>query len=109
MVGDLAFQAYNRAAQLGKARAKPDRHAIDVQMTDLDRVDNRELAEAAHTIAQALEVAARTTKTDKSDTLRRLVLRLILRFGGEHPDQDLLDTIFQEADAAGTNQEEGDS
>ena len=101
LVSDLAFQAYNRAAQLGKVRAKPDRHAIDVQMTDLDRVDNRELAEAAHTLAQALEPVARTTKTAKSDTLRRLALRLVLRFGGEHPDQDLLDAIFQEAAAAG--------
>ena len=105
LVRDLSYQAYTRAAQLGKTRAKPDLHAIDVQMTDLDRVDNRELAEAAHTIAQALEIAASSTKTAKSATLRRLALRLILRFGGEHPEPELLDTIFQEADAAGEDED----
>ena len=97
LVQDLAFHAYTRAAQLGTVRAKPNRDAIRVDMTDLDRSDNRELATAAHTIAQALETAARSTATTRSDTLRRLALRLVLRFGGERLTEEQLDAIFDEA------------
>jgi hypothetical protein len=101
MVSDLAHTAYTRAAQLGTVRAKPNRTAIQVEMTDIDRVDNRDLAHAAHAIAQALDIAARTTATSNSNTLRRLALRLVLRFGGEQLDEATYDTIFREADEAG--------
>jgi hypothetical protein len=104
MVQDLAHTAYTRAAQLGRVRAKPNRNAITVEMTDIDRVDNRDLATAAHTIAQAMETAARTTATTRSDTLRRLALRLIMRFGGETLDEDTIDAIFNEAGPAPSNQ-----
>jgi len=97
LVQDLAHHAYTRAALLAKVRAKPNRSAIAITMTDLDRADNRDLALAAQTIAQALDIAARTTATAKSDTLRRLALRLILRFGGEHLDNETVDAIFDEA------------
>jgi D-alanyl-D-alanine dipeptidase len=97
MVQDLTHQAYTRAYQLGKTRSKPDPKAVTVDMTDIDRVDNRDLADAAHTIAQAVEIAARSTDTTKSNTLRRLALRLILRFGGEQLDEDTVNTILSEA------------
>jgi hypothetical protein len=97
IVQDLAHNAYTRAALLAKVRAKPNRSAIAITMTDLDRADNRDLASAAQTIAQALDIAARTTATAKSNTLRRLALRLILRFGGEHLDNETIDAIFAEA------------
>ncbi len=106
MVQDLTHHAYTRAAQLGRVRAKPNRDAITVDMTDIDRVDNRDLATASHTIAQALETAARTTATSRSDTLRRLALRLIMRFGGETLDEDTLETIFSEAGPAPSAQEQ---
>ena len=100
LVQDLTHQAFTRAAQLGRVRAKPNRDAITVEVTDIDRVDNRDLANAARTIAQALEIAARTTATGRSETLRRLALRLILRFGGEQLDQDTFDAIFAEVGPA---------
>ena len=112
MVQDLTHQAYIRAALLGRVRAKPNRDAITVEMTDIDRVDNRDLADAAHTIAQALDIAARTTATTRSDTLRRLALRLIMRFGGESLDEETIDTILDEAGdapAPPTAAPEGDS
>ncbi len=112
MVQDLTHHAYSRAAALGLARAKPNRDAITVEMTDIDRVDNRDLADASHTIARSLEIATRTTHTERSETLRRLALRLILRFGGEQLDEDTFDTIFQEAgDVPATEPDppEGDS
>ena len=100
LVQDLAHHAYTRAANAGRTRAKPNRDAITVDMTDIDRVDNQDLATASHTIAQALDIAARTTATSRSDTLRRLALRLILRFGGEQLDNDTIDAIFEEAGPA---------
>ncbi|MEJ2189573.1 MAG: hypothetical protein P8Y93_09190, partial [Acidobacteriota bacterium] len=97
MIADLTNTAYTRAYNLGKTRAKPNPDLIAVDMTDIDRVDNRDLASAAHTIAQALDIAARATTTAKSTTLRRLALRLILRFGGEQLDEDTIDAIIDEA------------
>ena len=85
-------------------QTQPRRHHVN--MTDIDRVDNRDLADASHTIAQALEIAARTTSTTRSDTLRRLALRLILRFGGEQLDEATIDQILDEAgDAPGSIEE----
>ncbi len=98
LVQDLTHQAYTRAALLGKTRGRPNRDAIIVDMVDLDRTDNQALAEASHKIAQALEIAARTTETGGSLSLRRLILRLVLRFGGEQVRDRDLDTILQEAD-----------
>jgi hypothetical protein len=106
MVQDLAHRAYTRAPELGRVRAKPNRDAISVDMTDIDRVDNRDLATASHTIAQALDTAARTTATSHSETFRRLALRLILRFGGEMLDEDTVETIFREAKDAPAPQEQ---
>jgi hypothetical protein len=107
LVQDLAHQAYIRAALLNKARAKPNRDAIDVQFVDLDRTDNTTLATAANTIAQAMETVARTTQTTRSDTLRRLILRLVLRFGGEQLRPGTIDTIFDEAGAAQDSDDSG--
>ncbi len=97
MVQDLAHQAYTRAALLGRYRARPNRAAIAVDMTDIDRTDNTALATAAHQIAQALQIAAKATDTGRSLTLRRLILRLVLRFAGEPTKDQDLDAILEEA------------
>jgi len=97
MVQDLAHQAYTRAALLGKVRTRPNRDAIAIEFVDLDRTDNNSLATAALTIAQALDTVAATTETAKSATLRRMILRLVLRFGGEQLSPELLDNIFNES------------
>ncbi len=98
MVQDLAHQAYTRAALLGRYRARPNRDAIVIDMTDIDRTDNAALADAAHRIAQALQIAAEATDTRGSLTLRRLILRLVLRFAGEPTKAEDLDAILAEAD-----------
>jgi len=97
LVQDLAHQAYSRAAFLGRYRARPNRDAITVDMTDIDRTDNAALADAAHKIAQALQITARATETRGSLTLRRLILRLVLRFAGEPAKTEDLDKILSEA------------
>jgi hypothetical protein len=78
-------------------RATPNRAAIATEMADIDRQDNQELAQAAQTMAQALQILG-TQLPGHSDTLRRLVLRLVMRFAGEPLDEPVIDTIFRELD-----------
>ena len=98
VVVDLVHTAYTRAWQLGKVRANPNRDAIVTEMADIDRQDNQELATAAHNVAQALEVLT-TQLPGRSDTLRRLVLRLVMRFAGEPLEEPVIDQILGELDA----------
>jgi hypothetical protein len=97
VVVDLAHIAYTRAWQLGKVRANPNRDAIVAETADIDRQDNQELATASRDIAQALQILS-AQMPGRSDTLRRLVLRLVMRFAGEPLDEPVLDTILQELD-----------
>jgi hypothetical protein len=95
VVVDLAHIAYTRAWQLGKTRATPNRDAIVAETADIDRQDNQELATASRDIAQALQILS-AQLPGRSDTLRRLVLRLVLRFAGEPLDEPVLDQILAE-------------
>jgi hypothetical protein len=95
VVVDLVHTAYTRAWQLGMVRATPNRAAIATEMADIDRQDNQELATAAHNMAQALQVLT-TQLPGQSDSLRRLVLRLVMRFAGEPLDEPVIDQIMQE-------------
>jgi hypothetical protein len=98
IVQDLAHTAYTRAWEIGKGRGKPNRNAITVEMTDIDREDNQDLAEAARTIAQALDTLSDTVTPaeGRSATLRRLILRLVLRFAGEPAPDALVEQIMGE-------------
>jgi hypothetical protein len=101
MVTDLANIAYTRAWEIGRARSRPDASAITVEMTDIDRDDNQDLATASKTIAEALQTAAEIIepRPARSATLRRLMLRLVLRFAGEPMNDETLDTVFDELEA----------
>jgi hypothetical protein len=96
MVIDLTHIAYTRAHQIGKVRARPNPDAVDVSMTDIDRDDNRNLAEAAATIASALATLTDTLDARNSPTLRRLILRLVFRFAGEPLREPVIEQIFRE-------------
>ncbi len=95
MVQDLAHIAYARAYEIGKVRARPNRDAIIVETTDIDRQDNQELASAARDISNALAILAGQLP-GRSSRLQRLVLRLVLRFAGETPPDEDLDAIMDE-------------
>jgi hypothetical protein len=104
IVGDLAHIAYRRAWQIGKVRARPRRDAITVATTDLDRQDNRDLAMAARTIAQALETMGRQLP-GASPSLRSKILDLVLRFAGEPIDPDEATRILSELPAPESQEE----
>jgi hypothetical protein len=102
IVQHLCHVAYTRAWQLGKVRTKPSLAAITVETTDIDRVDNQDLAASAHTIAQALEILHRvappTPQTADSFSLRRLILRMVTKFAGERLTDSEIDAIMAELD-----------
>jgi hypothetical protein len=100
LVTHLAHTAYTRAWQIGKVRARPNSNAITVEMTDIDRDDNQDLATASKTIADALDTVNQTILPTEpnSPTLRRLILRTVLRFAGQPQDDPTLDAIFHELD-----------
>jgi hypothetical protein len=98
LVTDLCHIAYTRAWQIGRGRARPDPSIIQVEMTDIDRDDNLDLATASKTIAEALQTASETIAPAPatSKTLQQKILRLVLRFAGEQIDDDTVSVIFKE-------------
>jgi hypothetical protein len=99
VVQDLCHHAYTRAFQLGKVRAKPNAGAITVQITDIDRDDNEGLATAAKTIAEALQTLSDILPAQKSPTLRRRILQMVMRFAGEILPETAIDQILREIPA----------
>ena len=99
LVQDLSHHAYTRAFQLGKVRAKPNAEAITVEITDIDRDDNEGLATAAKTIAEALATLSEILPTQKSPTLRRRILQMVMRFAGEILPETTIDQILREIPA----------
>jgi hypothetical protein len=99
MAVDLCHVAYTRAHQIHRRRASPDAGKISIAIADIDRDDNRELAESARDLATALQnLTATVTNADtrQSPTLRRLILQAVMKFAGEPLDDDTLDTVLQE-------------
>ena len=101
VVTHLAHTAYTRAHAIGKVRGRPNPDAITVEMTDIDRDDNQDLASAANTIAQALDTLTTIVQPQpgRSAALRRLALRMVLRFAGEQLDEDQIHEIMRELEA----------
>ena len=97
---DLCHQAYSRAFEIGKVRGKPNADAITVEITDIDRSDNTDLATASKTIADALSTLSTVLPAQPSATLRRRILQMVMRFAGEVLDQPTIDQILSEIPAA---------
>jgi hypothetical protein len=101
MVVDMTFTAAVRASQIRKLRATPQRDAIHIEMTDIDREDNQDLASASRNLAEAMQtLTTMLNEQGGSLTLRRLITRLVLRFAGEPLNEPTLDQIFDELDQA---------
>ena len=102
LVQDLAHTAYTQAWQIGKERATPEASRIWVEMADLDRDGNQDLASAVSTIASALETLARLLAVPSTGyTLRRQMLRMVMRFAGETLDEPTVDRMLQEMEDDG--------
>jgi len=99
MLQDLVYQAYNRAEAIGKV---PDlttdnfRELFTVNVPDISRIDNKELATAAHQISRAMrELSQHLPKRSKS--LSRQVVKMVMRFAGDPMDDEDVDTILNES------------
>jgi hypothetical protein len=97
MVIDLAHLAYTRAHQIGAVRPNPDRNKITIALTDIDRDDNRDLAQSARDLSAAMEaLSAVLHQPAASPTLRRRMLAAVMKFAGEPLDAQVLDQILHE-------------
>ena len=62
---------------------------------DVSRTDNQVLAQATNNLAAAF--ASINDQYPNSDTLRKLLLKLLLKFSGEQQDDDVLQQIMSES------------
>lgn len=99
MVIDLCATAYARAYEIGRVRTAPKPELITVELPDISREDNGELASAAGNLANAFNTLLSTTQ-HPSPTLRHRLLTLVFRFAGEHLTPEELDRIDTELAAA---------
>lgn len=99
IVTDLCTTAYARAYDINRGRTTPKSARITVELPDISREDNGELASAAATLATALNSLLQTAQ-QPSPTLRRRALNMIFRFAGDQLTPDELDAIEAELTAA---------
>ena len=100
MLQDLTFQAYLRAHQshpelwpeLSETRYK---YLFNMEMPDVTKTDNTILAQATENLSGAFD--SLQTHYPHSPTLRRTLLRILLKFAGEPQDEDALEQIMKEA------------
>jgi hypothetical protein len=100
MLQDITYQAYVRAHQ-----AHPEiwpaieenqyKYLFEVHQPDVTKMDNTILAQATQDLAGAFD--SLQAHYPNSPTLRRTLLRLILKFAGEAQDDEVLDQVMKEA------------
>ena len=107
MLEDITFKAYQRANQL-RPQLWPEitenrySELFTYAAPDVSRTDNQVLALATMNLANAF--AAINEQYPGSDTLRKMLLRLLMKFAGEQQDDDVLQTIMDEAGPANPQQ-----
>ena len=104
MLSDLTYQAYLRAQQLRPElwpllQESNYKTLFNITAPDVSRSDNHALAQAAERLANAFQSI--NEQYPQSDTLRRILLKLVLNFAGETADDETLDQILAESGAAG--------
>ncbi len=109
MLQDILFHAYQRAAEIGKARPFTNfaeqglaeqggySNLFVVAATDVSRSDNHELSQAAGQIATAMTTLS-TQLGGRSETYNRLALDLVTKFAGEPQSEEVLQAILKEAE-----------
>jgi len=96
---DILYQAYQRGIKIGKLPELPTNdynQLFSVDVPEISRTDNKELATAAHQISRAMrELSQHLPK--RTQKLSRLVVRLVMRFAGEPLSAQEIEEIIQEA------------
>lgn len=95
LVIDLCHTAYGRAYEIGRARRRPDRSAIRVELPDISREDNESLALAAERLTGAFAQLAGALP-GWSPALAGQMLPLIFKFAGEPMSPGLTQMILDE-------------
>ena len=95
IVVDLCAVAYERAYELGRARRRPDRSAIRVELPDISREDNESLALAAERMTGAMGQLL-AALPGFSPTLAGQLLPLVFKFAGEPLSPGLGNMIIDE-------------
>jgi len=96
---DIIYQAYQRgvaAGDLPELSTSDYDELYQVDVREISRQDNKELATAAHEISQAMrELSQHLPKRSKS--LSRLVLSMVMKFAGEPLGVESIDQILDES------------
>ena len=95
IVIDLCAVAYERAYQVGRARRRPDRSVIRVDLPDISREDNESLALAAERLTGAFGQLL-AALPGFSPTLVGQLLPLVFKFAGEPLSPGLTNMILNE-------------
>jgi hypothetical protein len=103
---DIIYQAYQRAVASGKYAPLSTNDydkLYQVDVREISRQDNKELAMAAHQMSRAMrELSQHLPK--RSKTLSRLVVNMVMRFAGEPISAESIDQILSEAYVEGKNE-----
>ena len=99
MLSDIIYQAYIRANQLRPElwpmpKTNNYTQLFNIAAPDVSRSDNHALAQAAERLANAFQSIR--DQYPQSDTLRRILLKLVLNFAGEVASDETLDAIMEE-------------
>jgi hypothetical protein len=100
MLQDITWHAYQRANQL-RPQLWPDiseeryDELFTVSSPDVSRTDNFILSQATNQLAAAFQSI--NDQYPGSDTLRKILLKLLMKFAGEQQDDDILEEIMGEA------------
>ena len=95
---DILFHAYQRARELGYARAlaTSDYNKLFVaSVQDVSRTDNEALARSAKDFTQALSQLG-ATLSGKNESYKRLALREAMRFAGSPLTEEEIDQVVQD-------------
>ena len=96
LLQDVLYQAYQRAAQIGRLQPLPDlsySELFEPAGPDISRSDNQSLAQAARQVAEGLS-ALQTTLSGSPPAFQRLALRLFLQFAGENTSPADIDALI---------------
>lgn len=104
---DIIYQGYQRAVGKGRARklgTNDYSKLFTMNVPDIRRSENEALAKSAQSLATALKIMAEQLP-GKSDTLNRLLLKMVFRNAGEPQGDDVIEQILKEAHENETQEE----
>jgi hypothetical protein len=100
ILSDILWHAYQRASMIDAASYPAItetnyKKLFHATVPDISRADNERLATAGKEMTAVMQGLAQ--EFPGSNTLKRLMLRLVLKFAGEPQDDEFLDDVLKEA------------